>query len=58
MQRKLWTAAELEQLSPAEQDALFEASIVHNLDDVPAEFLDRIRRRVETRSTTGTSNDQ
>lgn len=43
------TADELERMSPAEQDAVFEASIVTNLDDVPHEFLERVRSRVEDR---------
>jgi hypothetical protein len=40
---KVWTAAELEQMSPTEIDALFRASIVWDLDDVPPEFLTPIR---------------
>ena len=45
MGRKVWTAQELEQMTPAEQDAIFEASIVLNLDDAPVEFLARVRAR-------------
>ncbi len=45
--KKVWTAAELAQMTPAEQDAIFEASIVHNLDDVPEQFLTRVRARLE-----------
>ena len=41
------TAAELEKMSPAEQQAVFDASVVADLDDVPAEFLARVRRRLE-----------
>ena len=33
-------------MSPAEQDDLFEASIVTDLDEVPAEFLARVRARL------------
>lgn len=47
MAQKVWTAAELEQLSPAEQDAIFEAGIVRDLDDVPCEFLARVRSRLQ-----------
>ena len=47
MTEKVWTAAELEQMSPAEQDAIFESSIVTDLDSVPAAFLARVRRRTE-----------
>jgi hypothetical protein len=44
---KVWTAAEREQMSPAERHAIFEASIVTDLDKVPPEFLERVRARVE-----------
>ena len=49
MARKVWTAEELAELSPAEQDAVFDASIVRDLDEVPPEFLDRVRSRLEAR---------
>ncbi len=49
MPRKVWTAAELDEMTPAEVDALFEASIVRDLDDVPPEFLARVRARVQER---------
>lgn len=41
------TAAELEKMSPAEQQALFDASVVTDLDEAPVEFLARVRRRLE-----------
>ena len=41
------TAAELEKMSPAEQQALFDRSVVTDLSEVPAEFLERARRRLE-----------
>ena len=47
MPRKVWTAAELDEMSPAEVDALFQTSIVKNLDEVPSEFLANIRADVE-----------
>ena len=47
MASKIWTAAELEQMSPAERKAIFDASIVTDLDQVPPEFLARVRARVE-----------
>ncbi len=34
-------------MTPAEQDAIFDASIVRNLDDVQKEFLARVRARFE-----------
>jgi hypothetical protein len=50
MGRKVWSADELARLSPAEQDALFDESIVTDLDEVPTEFLSRIRDRFEQRT--------
>jgi hypothetical protein len=47
MAHEVWTAQELERLSAAEQDAIFESSIVTDLDQVPAAFLDRVRARLE-----------
>ena len=37
--RKVWTAAELEQMTPAEHDEVFESSVITDVDEVPAEFL-------------------
>jgi hypothetical protein len=39
------SAAELERLTPAEQDAVFQASIVRDLSLVPPDFLALIRER-------------
>ena len=47
MAQKIWTAQELEVMTPAEQDAIFEASITRNLDGAPQEFLVRVRQRFE-----------
>ena len=47
MASRIWTAGELEQMSPAERKAIFDASIVTDLDQVPPEFLARVRARVE-----------
>ena len=49
MTRKVWTAAALEKLSPAEQDEIFAASLVTDLDELPPEFLARVRARVQER---------
>lgn len=49
MPENVVTAAELEAMSPAERRALFEASIVTNLDDAPRELVERARARVEQR---------
>ena len=47
MARKVWTAAELEQLSRAEQQAIFDESIVTDLSEVPPAFLAQVRADVE-----------
>jgi hypothetical protein len=47
VERRVWTAEELERLTPAEQDALFEESIVTDLDDVPDPFLEKVRTRLQ-----------
>ena len=39
----------LDEMEPAEVDALFQASIVADLDEVPPEFLARVRERVQTK---------
>ncbi len=45
MERKVWTASELAGKTPAEQDAIFQASIVRDLSQVRPEFLARVKRR-------------
>jgi hypothetical protein len=47
MSSKIWTAAELEKMSPAERKAIFDASIVQDLADAPPEFVARVRARIE-----------
>jgi hypothetical protein len=48
MAEKIWTAAELERLSPAERHALFEASIITDLDTVAGDpLLERTRAKLE-----------
>ena len=47
MPRKLWTAAELEQLNREEQQAIFDESIVTDLSEVPADFLASVRADAE-----------
>jgi hypothetical protein len=58
MSPKVWTAAELDEMSPADVDELFEASIVRDLDDVPPEFLARVRERVQERIDAEESSPQ
>lgn len=45
MERKIWTAAELEQLSPAERRRIFAESVITDLDQVDPEFRARIEAR-------------
>lgn len=40
---KLWTAEEMEALSPAERAEIIRAGIVTDLSTVPEPFLDRVR---------------
>ena len=47
MPRKIWTAAELERMTRAEQQAIFEDSIIWNLDDAPPDLVARLREDVE-----------
>ena len=50
MGQKIWTATELAGMTPSEQDAIFDASIVRDLDRVPAPILQRVRSRLEHRA--------
>ena len=47
----MWTAAELEKLSPAERHALFDASVVTDLDQAPQDLIERTRTRIHQRIT-------
>ena len=49
MDRKVITAAELEQMTPAERSAVFEAGIVWNLEDAPKALVTRARQWAEAR---------
>jgi len=53
---KAWTAEEFERLSPAQQDAVFEQSIVTDLAAVPEKFLAHVRARVQQRIDTEASS--
>lgn len=44
---KLWTAAELENLTPAERHKLFEARVITDLEQAPPALVARARARVE-----------
>jgi hypothetical protein len=47
MASKVWTAAELEKLTPAQRHEIFEASVVTDLADAPPKLVARSRARVE-----------
>lgn len=47
MARKVWTAAEMESLTRREQQAIFDESVVIDLDSVPSEFLDQVQADAE-----------
>jgi hypothetical protein len=49
MERKVWTAAELDEMTPAERKRIFEESIIWDLDSAPADLIERTRRKVEKR---------
>lgn len=49
MDKKIWTAAELEQMSPAERSAISRAAEVTDLSEVPPETLQRARNFVRAR---------
>ena len=55
MERKIWTAAELEKLSPAERREISQAAIVADLSEVAPEFLERARDSARRHMT---SNEQ
>jgi len=58
MARKVWTAAELDELSAAERRRIFDENLVLDLDDVPPEFVERVRSRTAERiSTTDTATN-
>ena len=46
MERKIWTAAELDEMTPAERKKIFDESIIWDLDDAPQELIDRARAKV------------
>jgi hypothetical protein len=51
MARKVWTAAEIAELTPAEQDDLFNSSVVNDLSEVPDEYLEQVCARLAKRTS-------
>ena len=46
MEQKIWTAAELDEMTPAERKKIFDDSIVWDLDDAPPELIERARAKI------------
>ena len=49
MEKKVWTAAELDEMAPAERKKIFDESIIWDLDEAPQDLIERARRKVEKR---------
>jgi len=46
MARSVVTAAELEAMTPAQQQEHFDRCVVNSLADVPVEFIEKVRGRL------------
>jgi len=53
---RIWTAAQLEALSPNERDAVIRSGFVTDPDRVPADLLARARRKADARIAATESN--
>ncbi len=53
---RIWTAAELEQLTPDERDRVIRAGFVTDPAKVPAEVVERARRKADARIAATESN--
>ena len=53
---RIWTAAELEQLTPDERDRVIRAGFVTDPAKIPAEFVERARRKADARIAATESN--
>jgi hypothetical protein len=49
MDKKIWTAAELEKMTPAERRAISRAAEVRDLEGAPREMVERARQFVLAR---------
>lgn len=58
MTDKVWTAAELERLTPAEQDEVFAASLIRDPATMPPDFLERVRERARRRIADNETQDR
>ncbi len=46
---RVWTAAELEALTPNERDEIVRAGFITDPDDIPRELTERARRKADLR---------
>ena len=46
---RIWTAAELEQLTPDERDRVIRGGFVTDPSKIPAELVERARRKADAR---------
>lgn len=46
---RIWTAEELETLSPNERDAVIRSGFVTDPDKIPADLIERARRKADVR---------
>lgn len=53
---RIWTADELEQLTPDERDRVIRAGFVTDPDKIPAAMVERARRKADTRIAATESN--
>jgi hypothetical protein len=49
VEQQVRTSAELDKLSPAERQALLDASVVTDLDQAPQDLIERSRTRIRQR---------
>ena len=57
MPKKIWTAAELEKMTPAERHEISQAAIVRDLDAAPKHLVDSARSFIEKRIASEESSD-
>lgn len=54
----MWTAAEFDQLTPAQQQQIVQASFTTDVSDVPEEFIELVRRRLRQHIETEEHRDR
>ena len=56
-EQRIWTAAEVEKMTPAEREDLFRASLVTDPALVPEHLLERARRKMDERIAAAEGED-